>query len=179
MAGERVEQPVGPDLGWIIDTDVEAPVEGGACDERFDVEPVTAETAEVVERGRHHGADHRGGEVVAFEASVTEQRHQPDAVFVRSPLCLGAHAPDAAPFVALADGEDDIGVAAVYNEEHRTLHPNRTLAAACAAPTKGAGKMKKNVVNSPVAAATNDSDAGRGSNGAAGASKYITFTMRR
>ena len=30
-----------------------------------------------------------------------------------------------------------------------------------------------------VAAATNDSDAGRGSNGASGASKYITLTIRR
>ena len=48
-------------------------------------------------------------------------------------------------------------------QEHglqQPLHPNSTFAAACAAPTKGAGKMKKNVVNSPVAAATNDSEAG-------------------
>src|SRR6516225_11359500 len=127
---------------------------------------------------------------------MAEQAHQPHAVFVRGPLRIGSHPPDAAPRRAVAHGEDDVGVAAVHDQEHgrsspqrhgdakdlrvsvslwwSLLHPNSTFAAACAAPTNGAGKTKKNVVNSPVAAATNDSDAGRGSNGASGASKYIT-----
>ena len=46
------------------------------------------------------------------------------------------------------------------------------------ATTKGPGKTKKNTVNNPVAAATKDSDAGRGSSAATGASKYITLTTR-
>ena len=52
------------------------------------------------------------------------------------------------------------------------------IAAAEAAATIGAGNKKKNPVNNPVTATTNDSEAGRGSNRSAGASKYITLTIR-
>ena len=59
-----------------------------------------------------------------------------------------------------------------------TLHQNSAFAAACAATTIGPGNRKKPTVNNPLATATKDSDAGRGSNAAAGASKYITLMTR-
>ena len=122
-AGERVEQPVGADLGRIVDADVEAPVQRGAGDQRLDVEPVAAKAAQVIERGRHDGADHRGGDVVALEADMAEQGQQPDAVFVGGALRVGTDTPDAAPCGAVAHGEDDVGVAAVYDEQHGQVSP--------------------------------------------------------
>ena len=62
-AGQRVQQPVGADLVGIVDPDLEAPVERGARDQRLDAEPVAAEPAQMIQRGRHHGADHRGGDL--------------------------------------------------------------------------------------------------------------------
>ena len=54
---------------------------------------------------------------------MVEQAHQPDAVFVRRALRIGADAPDAAPRLAVTHRENDVGVAAVYDEKHGRAIP--------------------------------------------------------
>ncbi len=49
---------------------------------------------------------------------MLQQREQPHGVFVRGALGVGADAPDAAPLAAVMDGEDDVGVAGVDDEDH-------------------------------------------------------------
>ncbi len=80
----------------------------------------------MVERGRHHGADHRGGDVGRLQPDMGEQRLQPDAVFVRRALRLGADAPDAAPLAPVMHGEDDVRVAGIDDEQHRLSAPRRS-----------------------------------------------------
>ena len=96
-AGERVQQAVGADLVRVVDLDLEAPVERGARDQRLDAEPVPAQPAQMVQRGRHHRAEHGGAISVALQPDVGEQRQQPHRVFVGGALRVGADAPGAAP----------------------------------------------------------------------------------
>ena len=58
------------------------------------------------------------------------------------------------------------------------LYRNKIRDAISAASTTGEGNRKKNAVNNPVAATTNDSAGGLRSNASAGASNYMILMLR-
>jgi hypothetical protein len=72
----------------------------------------------VIQRGGHHSADHRGRDVLSLQAGVLDQCQQPDRIFIRGALRVGADTPTAAPTRRIVDGEDDIGVAGIDDEQH-------------------------------------------------------------
>ncbi len=92
VAGQRVDQAVGTHFLGVVHLDGEAPVEGGAGDQWFQVEPVAAEAAQVVQRGGHDGADDGGEDFVRLQVGVIEQGEEPDSVFIGGAVGFGLDA---------------------------------------------------------------------------------------
>ena len=73
-------------------------------------------------RRRHHGGDDGGIEIGEAEPFQRQQRPQHHGIFVGGARRFGHGAPLAAHLLALADGEDDIGVAGVDREQASEEH---------------------------------------------------------
>jgi hypothetical protein len=123
MRRQGVQQTVGADLRRAVHQDLEAPVQGGAGDQRLDAEPVAAEAAQVVERRRDDGADDGAADLRGLQPSTFDQRQEPGGIFIRGALRIGADTPPAAPLAAVMDGEDDVGVAGIDDEKHGRSAP--------------------------------------------------------
>ena len=59
---------------------------------------------------------------------MLDQGQQPDGVFVGGALRVGADAPTAAPAGRVVDGEDDVGVAGINDEQHGVSPIRRVVA---------------------------------------------------
>ena len=130
MRGDGVDEPVRADFGGVGEIDAEAEVDGGRADDLgFDVEEGAAQQAEFEHRGRNDRGDDRRRDARAVHAFKREELVQPHHIFVRGAPRVGGDAPAVEDALAIAQREDEVGVADIDREKHeRRYSPNTSPA---------------------------------------------------
>jgi len=92
-------------------------------DERHAAKRLPAQPVQMKIRVRHDGTQGRAAHLPEIQPVLPEKLEQPRGVFVRRPLAVGPAPPDAALRFALVQGEDDVGVSGVDDEQHVSRRP--------------------------------------------------------
>src|SRR6185312_1786933 len=105
-----------------VDIGLDAEIEGRIPhDQRLAFQVGAAKGPQIEQHRRHHGGDDGGIQIGEGELFQCEQLAEPHRIFVGGARHLGHCPPLLAHFLAVIDGEDDIGVAGIDGEQHLFL----------------------------------------------------------